>query len=198
MGYAKLKTHSIKTDNDHLEWKIKLRSQATQALKQICVLDLFAGENQIWSGRADVYYGIEHVHGKGKNLWADNMRVIANLDLSRFNVIDCDGYGVPINQIVAIMKNPTIRPGTVIVYTAISNSMSTIAKSVQEHFHLVKLYRKVKTIINRHNIDLFYGFLYDMGVREVWEYCIKPNSFMKKYGYFTVNSNCDIINVSKT
>ena len=91
--------HSIHTDNTNLVHKVQLRKEAIKNLSQVNVLDLFAGQNYIWSNfDCDKYYGVEKVKGKGKNLNADNIRVIASLDLSKFNVIDCDSYGVPINQ----------------------------------------------------------------------------------------------------
>ena len=41
--------HSIKTDNANVSHKVQLRKEATQNLKSLKVLDLFAGNNVLWS-----------------------------------------------------------------------------------------------------------------------------------------------------
>ena len=92
--------HSAYTDNDGIGQKIALRKKAIDGLDQICVLDLFAGQNLIWSKiKTDSYIGIEKQRGKGKNICADNRDVIPGIDLSKFTVIDCDAYGIPYEQI---------------------------------------------------------------------------------------------------
>lgn len=96
----RLKAHSIKTDNANETKKVSLRRQATAHLDSLRVLDLFAGKNVLWSHfETEKYYGVEKEKGKGKNLNADNIRIIARLDLSKFNVIDADSYGIPFNQL---------------------------------------------------------------------------------------------------
>ena len=87
--------HSVYTDNANLEKKVALRKEAIRGLEELKVLDLFAGENLIWSKiKTDRYFGIESEKGKGKNLNVDNRRIIPVLDLRQFNVIDCDAYGI--------------------------------------------------------------------------------------------------------
>lgn len=89
--------HSAYTDNDGLAEKVALRKKAVEGINgPLCVLDLFAGENRIWKHfDLERYYGIEAEKGKGDNLHADNRNIIPLLDLSCFNVIDCDAYGTP-------------------------------------------------------------------------------------------------------
>lgn len=62
------------------------------------------------------YYGVEIQKGKGKNITADCKKFIESLDLSVFNVIDCDSYGVPFDVIYKIFNNKTLKAGTVIIY----------------------------------------------------------------------------------
>lgn len=178
--------HSIKTDNASVSSKVYLRKEATKHLSELRVLDLFAGENVLWSHFDKAkYYGVEKVKGKGRNLNCENMRVIASLDLSRFNVIDVDSYGIPFNQICALFANRTLRKGTVIIYTAITNKMSQLNKDAIRMFGLEKIYKKCKTLLNGRALEYFYGMLYENGIREVTEY-EKKSSFIKKYGYFVV------------
>ena len=49
----------------------------------------------LWGGfEKEKYFGIEVQKGRGKNLNADTSRVIDALDLSQYNVMDCDSYGI--------------------------------------------------------------------------------------------------------
>ena len=182
-----MKAHSIKTDNFDIKNKIKLREKATEHLEELRVLDLFAGENKLWENfHKKVYYGVEKEKGKGKNLYADNLRIIKNLDLSRFNVIDLASYGIPFNQMYEIFRNPTLKSGTVFVFTCITNKMSSVNKKCLQEFKLDKMYKKVKVLINGKSNELFYAYLYRKGVREVYMYEVN-SKFKKQYGFFTYN-----------
>ena len=182
-----MKAHSISTDNANVSKKVHLRKEATKDIDGLKVLDLFAGNNILWSHFDCVrYYGVEKEKGKGSNLAADNLRVIASLDLSGFNVIDADSYGIPFNQMVALFQNNTLRPGTVIIYTCITSKMSAINKACLRHFNLDKIYSKCKVLVNgKLAKDFFYGYLYEKGIRHVYKYSEKA-SFDKDYGYFFV------------
>lgn len=182
-----MKVHSIKTDNANIPHKVYLRKEATKGLKSLRVLDLFAGNNILWSNfNCEKYYGVEVVKGKGKNLNADNLRVIESLDLSEFNVIDCDSYGIPFQQIEKLYQNPTLQSGTVIIYTAIGNSFSALSKIAIQEFGFSEMYNKCPTLFNRMSDELFYGYLEKKGVKQVKQYEIISN-FIKKYGFFIVN-----------
>ena len=178
--------HSTKTDNANVADKVFLRRQATEGLSRLKVLDLYAGNNVLWSNfDTDRYYGVEIVPGKGSNLNAGCRRVIASLDLSDFNVIDCDSYGVPFDVIQQLFDNPTLIAGTVVIFTAISNKMSGISRRCLEMFGLASLSKKARTPVNGLGIELFYAALAQWGVEQVHRYTVK-NSYSKHYGYFLV------------
>lgn len=182
-----MKVHSIKTDNANLSHKVYLRRLATKDLPELRVLDCFAGENRIWSNfDCKKYYGIEKVKGKGVNLNTDNERVLQSLDLSKFNVIDCDSYGIPVTVLFNIFENPTLKKGTVIIYTCIGNSMSALPKKLLQSFGLQKMYKKMHSLFNAKGHEFFYGFLYKYGVRKVWEYTEGSKSFNKTCGFFVL------------
>lgn len=179
--------HSIKTDNAHIEAKRNLRREAITGIDEVKVLDLFAGNNILWSDfDLKKYYGIEMVKGKGRNLNADNLKVIPSLDLSQFNVIDCDSYGIPARQIKALYDNGSMQPGTKVIYTCIGNGLSSIDKSIIELFNLKSMYKKVKVPFNKRGSEFFDGMLYMYGIREVREFTDDSGSFNKRYGYFEV------------
>lgn len=184
---SKLIVHSIKTDNANLSAKIKLRRLGTSKLPYISVLDCFAGENHIWKSGDFIlkrYYGIEKEKNKGQNLTADNLRVISSLDLSSFNVIDLDSYGIPFNQLDKLFKNGTLRRGTIIFFTAISNKLSGLNKSCLQEFNLTKMYSKAPTLFNSIALDLFFAYLYSHGIREITKFNIHSPNFIKIYGFF--------------
>jgi len=181
------RTYGKKTDNDKLTDKVFLRQVATRDKDELRVLDLFAGENLIWQNfDCARYFGVEQQKGKGKNLYADNRRVIPKLDLSDFNVIDVDSYGIPFVQIEQLFKNSTLQDGTVIVYTCIGNSLTTITNSCKRKFGITEMYKESPTLFNGFGTDYFHAMLYDYGVRKVTMYKRKTNEFNKEYGFFTV------------
>ncbi len=59
--------HSIKTDNASIVNKVALRKRAVESLDKLRVLDLYAGNNILWSNfDKEKYYGVEIQKGKGK------------------------------------------------------------------------------------------------------------------------------------
>jgi len=181
------KVHQNKVDNTSVPDKVFLRQQATKHLEKLNVLDLYAGENILWSHfKTARYYGVEIIKGKGKNLNADCKRVTASLDLSGFNVIDCDSYGIPFEVLLKIFENKTLQKGTVIIYTAISNKLSGVSKECLKMFGLEAVYQKSHALVAAKAIDLFYAMLERHGVKMVYYYKINA-SFVKHYGYFVLD-----------
>jgi hypothetical protein len=166
---------------------VQLRNEIVNKVGEPKVLDLFAGNNVLWSFfETKRYYGVEQQKGKGKNLYADNRRIIKSLDLSDFNIIDCDSYGIPITQIQLLYQNNTLKNGTYIIYTAIGNSISALNKQLLVFYNLETMYKKCKTLFNKMSNEFFHAYLYDLGIKEVREYEEYSPTFTKKYGYFKV------------
>jgi hypothetical protein len=183
-----LSLHFIKTDNASLANKIELRKCATERLLALRVLDLYAGNNTIWNQiHTDRYLGVDSKKGKGKNLLADSKRIAGSIDLSDFNVIDCDSYGIPFDVLVKIMNNKTLQDETVIIYTAITNSLSGLNLECLKMFGVRKIYKKCHHLIARNALDMFYGMLYNNGVRRV-TFLETTGSFTKHYGFFAVDT----------
>lgn len=178
--------HSAYTDNDGIGKKVTLRKKAIQGLDRVCVLDLFAGENLIWSRiKTDSYLGIEKERGKGKNICADNRDIIPVLDLSQFTVIDCDAYGIPYEQIQLLYENGTMRSGTVIIYTCISGVLNRLSVRTLQDFGLEKEYKRSRVLYNPYSADMFHAMLYSHGIEKAFCYTNKK-TMMKEYGYFFV------------
>lgn len=177
----------IKTDNANLAWKVALRKEGTEGLGPLRVLDLFAGQNRIWSHfETERYYGVEMVKGKGRNLFADNLRVIPGLDLSRFNVIDCDSYGSSAYQVEALFRNPTLRPGTIVFFTDISTDRAGIPNILLDRQGVKEIYKRGPSMFSKYQWDYYLDFLHGLGVDKVRAYSSIERSYRKHYGYFIV------------
>lgn len=178
--------HSAYTDNDGLEKKVWLRKLAIKDLDYVSVLDLFAGDNLIWSHiKTDRYYGVEQEKGKGKNLCLDNRKIIPVLDLSKFNVIDCDAYGVPYEQIEMLFENPTLQKGTIVIFTCITGVLNQVCNRARQDYGIYEMYKHTRVLFNRYSAEMFFSMLYNHGIKDVVMYETKKN-MKKRYGFFTV------------
>ena len=103
-------TNSKKTDNGYLSDKVRLRVDnspwPSDSETPLRVLDLFGGHGVVWgcveriTGKKVMRTAVDerhdlacfHVHG-------DNRKVMSGMDLSRYDVIDVDAYGIPADQL---------------------------------------------------------------------------------------------------
>jgi hypothetical protein len=99
-----------KTDKSYLADKIHLRANHLPE-GDIRVLDAFAGAGKIWSGVAYLSerkirrLPIDKRDDIGFHLPGDNLAYLGNLDLSRFNAIDLDAYGIPFQQLKEVFES---------------------------------------------------------------------------------------------
>lgn len=182
----KLNPQPTKTDNKSIANKLFIRKEAIKNLKQVNVLDLFAGRNVLWNNiKTDNYFGVDIENNKGKNLRADTRQIFDTLDLSKFNVIDCDSYGIAFDLYKKILTNKNIKKGTVILYTLITNEFTKIQNEAKKEFNFKHFYNKAPSLFNARAIKFFYELLAKYGVKEVYYYSIRDN-FDKQYGYFII------------
>ena len=181
-----MKAQPIKTDNKSISNKIFIRKEAIKNLKEVKVLDLFAGRNVLWNNiPTDKYFGIDIVENKGKNLNVDTRKAFDNLDLSQFNVIDCDSYGIAFDLYKKLFKRKDLNSGTIIIYTAITNEFTKLQNVAKKEFGLEKFYNKAPSLFNAKAIEFFYDFLSLNGIEKITFYAIR-DKFDKHYGYFTI------------
>ncbi len=175
-----------KTDNKSIANKIFIRKEAIKSLKIVKVLDLFAGRNVLWDNiKTDKYYGIDIEVNKGKNLNADTRIIFDSLDLSEYNVIDCDSYGIAFDLYKKILTHKSIKKGTIIFYTLITNEFTKIQNVAKTEFNFKHFYDKAPSLFNARAIEFFYEFIASYGIKEVNYYSIRDN-FDKHYGYFVI------------
>ena len=175
------------TDNAHLASKVALRRRAIAGLDHVRVLDAFAGYNTLWKDiPKERYYGIEMTPGKGKNLHADNLKVLPSIDLSDFTVIDLDSYGSSIPQLKAVISNSSLKPGTVILFTEIHANRSSIPLQMLPEA-LRPYYRDCPLLFAKFSDTLFKLAFSDLGITSWVGYHIREGNYDKTYGYFTMS-----------
>jgi hypothetical protein len=178
--------HVIKTDNKSVANKVFLRRKATEHLDELRVLDLFAGNNVLWNCiDTQRYYGVELITDKGINLNANAKQIIDSLDLSEFNVIDCDSYGIPFEICGKILTNPAVKKETVVIYTAITNIFARLPKVCVDVLNINELYKITPSLFNSEAIVYFYDMLANLGVQTVHYYEVIDH-YTKHYGYFII------------
>lgn len=102
-----------KTDNSFLDHKVILRKHFLQDTNEdLMVLEMYAGNGVIWSNLQQILKNkitIVKIDKKNESskihLIGNNTKFIKSMDLSIFNVIDIDAYGIPFEQIDHVLKS---------------------------------------------------------------------------------------------
>jgi hypothetical protein len=180
----------MKTDNSHLQEKIDLRMDAVDGIGKdsIRVLELFAGKSVLWTHvkneRPVMDIKVLSVEKeKGKNplaINADNLKVIDNIDLSRFDIIDIDAYGIQFAQLDKIFRKGY---HGIVVVTCISSMFGALPKGLVEANGISsKMYAKIPSIFSPKMFAYMENYLYLSGVQSVKGYFLDDER--KYYFYF--------------
>lgn len=165
-----------KTDNSKLEEKLIIRREVIRKIgkPEINVIELYAGKSVMWSILRQEFAGevkinllsIEKEHGKNpRALQGDNMKFIGGIDLSRFDIVDVDAYGVPASQLIAIHKQHY--QGYVIV-TAIQSMFGALPKEVLLSNGITRaMMKKVSAVFVSKGLQYIKNFMYSLGCRHI-------------------------------
>jgi hypothetical protein len=175
----------LKTDNSHFKEKVQLRLDCIKGLKKVNVLDCYSGFGNLWQevkrqSKSEIKVtGIEKINGKNKlSLPGDNIKYLKSIDLSKFDVIDLDAYGFPINQLEIIFNRDY--KGIVIV-TAIQSMMGQLPKKMLYEIGYTKaMIDKIPTLFNKDGLGKLKNYLYLHSVQLIEGYFIDS----KNYFYF--------------
>lgn len=190
---------SRQTDSSHLEAKVQIRIASLSKDGKIRILNLFSGANVIWNTvisrtMRDIEVtniDTKDIHGSIK---ADNRKVIPGLDLSIFQVIDCDSYGDPYEQLCLLFSNPTLAIGMIIHFTFIRISLSHSRYGILDHIGISRtMASKMPSLFSRLEYQSFIEFLRKNGVEKVFEITIEHEKYNRHgaYGYFIVAKGHD-------
>jgi hypothetical protein len=159
----------VKTDNSYLEDKIQLRLGMLPA-KDITVLDCYGGYGHIWKEIAKRFphkikrTGIDK-EKRPHTLQGDNLKWLLSLDLSKYDVIDLDAYGIPYEQLRVLFRRGY--RGVVFV-TAIQSVMGQLPKRMlSDHGISGRAFSLCPTIWGKVGFELLLGYLAENGVESI-------------------------------
>lgn len=170
---AGLTTAGTKTDNHYTADKVALRIAMTQHIAEPRVLDVFGGHGVVWAAveritgkpirriAVDMRYDLTdpHLHG-------DNRKVVKGLDLSQFDVVDLDAYGIPAGLIEEVVVNKRFR-GVVFV-TAIQTMQGAMPSTVSKGIGLPEsITSACPSLVSRRGWEFLKAWLASLGVREI-------------------------------
>lgn len=179
---------ATKTDNHYTADKVALRVSMTEHLAEPRVLDVFGGHGVVWAAvtrqtgkrisrvavdnRLDLFD--PHLHG-------DNTKIVKGLDLSRFDVVDLDAYGIPAALIHEVVVDKRFK-GVVFV-TAIQTMHGGMPKAICEGLGLPQsIFAECPSLVARRGWEFFKAWLATLGIREI----IHRSKGRKHYlGFFT-------------
>jgi len=180
----------VQTDSSYLETKIKLRLENLPA--GTCdVLDCYAGTGQIWNiikqrtKKKINVLGIELKETQGIYLHGDNRKFLSSIDLTRFNVIDLDAYGVPYHQLKIIFAR-NLQPGTTIFVTFIQILYGGLPHGMLSDIgYSLSMIKKCPALFYKNGFEKFKRFLAINGIGQIKHY-----SYQKKhYLCFTIKKS---------
>lgn len=171
------------TDNSLLGYKVLLRVDHLP-VESIRLLDCYGGHGIVWdavkrlSGRNDIErVGIDKEQRAGL-VRGDNRKWMMGLDLSRFNVIDLDAYGVPFDQVQIVFKSGF---KGVVFFTFIQSVMGQLPAKLLQSSGIGKEARnECPTLFGQIGWELWLDWLGNNGVTKVWH----RSKDRKHYGCF--------------
>lgn len=158
-----------KKDNSYLADKIMLRAKYLP--EKPVVLDCYGGMGKVW-------HGVESVIGKkierlgvdkrpdlsDFHIHADNIDFLNSVDLSAFNVVDLDAYGIPARQIQTLYDR---KYEGVVFVTFIQSMRGALPTVMMNGLSLGKLYKQAPSVFTRHGWSLFKEWLQTLGVKKI-------------------------------
>jgi hypothetical protein len=180
----------LKTDNSHFEEKVRLRIDHLPEKNHITVLDCFAGTGKLWDEvkkrtKKDIkVLSIEKEHDKNPlALSGSNLKYINAIDLSRFDLIDLDAYGIPYRQL-SILFQREYKGG--IFVTAIQSCKGMLPNQmIIELGYTKSMIQKIPSLFNREGLGKIKNYLYLHGVQSITGYFIER----KSYFYFKTKAS---------
>jgi len=175
---------ATKTENSYLAAKVRLRVENLPDKKQILVLDAYCGSGRIWQAVQEwannhkiTVTGIDTKRATGRmHLVGDNLKFLAGMDLSRFDVVDLDAYGCPYKQLSAILTGERVQPGTVVFVTWIQSQFGSLPRRFLAELGYTKgMVRKCPTLFYRHAQQKLPDWLSTKQIKYVKIYSDGPN-----------------------
>ena len=163
------------TDNDAqmFEVKIDLRQDLIKDMKEVRVLEAFAGDGAIWGeikrrnpDKKNKVLRIDQKPDKvGVYLKGDNTKFMGKMDLTKFDLIDLDAYGSPYNQLELVFASNYQGP---VVCTFIQTMQGGLNKQLLiELGYSRKMIEKCPSLFSTNGFDKMKAYLAKKGVKKV-------------------------------
>lgn len=178
------------TDNSFLQDKIALRINHLPDKKIILVLDCFGGNGKVWDAiskqidKKILIIRLEKKDKKGIFLKGDNIKFLMQMDLSKYDIIDLDAYGVPFNQLEIILNSDKLINCTVFV-TFIQSQYGTLPQSMLNKLGYTKaMIQKCPTLFNKNGFEKIKAYLGLFSIKTIYHrstnrkhyFCIKKKN----------------------
>ncbi|MBA7476231.1 hypothetical protein ES707_11613 [subsurface metagenome] len=175
--------NSVQTDNSFLDTKIKLRIDNLPA-GDCNVLDCYTGTGLIWktikerTKRRINVLGMDLKKLNGIYLHGDNLKFLASMDISKFNIIDLDAYGVPYNQLKIIFSQK-LQPETIVFVTFIQSIYGGLPHGMLMDLGYNSLMiKKCPAIFFRNGFEKFKQYLAIKGIGQIKHYSHKKKHYL--------------------
>jgi hypothetical protein len=177
----------VLTDNSYFLDKVMMRVNHLPDKQEIFVLDCYSGNGRIWNevkkytGKNITVLRIEkESKKKGVYLRGDNLKFLKNMNLSVFDIIDLDAYGIPFKQLKLVFEQNI---NAVVFVTFIQTIFGGIpAELLQYGGYSKEMINKIPTLFYKHSVTCFECFLLNNGINK---YYVRQNN---KKRYFCFNT----------
>lgn len=194
-SYTKMKRGWKKVDSAYFQDKVALRLGGLPKKKSIRVLDAFGGEGRIWdevkrrSGKTITVVKLDLDPDKsGIYLKGDNEKFLRSMNLSKFDVIDLDAYGIPYKQMAAVFdyaENHKLNTTVFVTAAQIQRNASGIPWGMMYELGYTRpMLEKVPTLFYRNLMDRMAEYLGLHGVESMTH----RGTHKINYFYFCIRS----------
>lgn len=168
-------TYIKQTDNDAsmFEVKVELRERLIMKKDSYKILEAFAGDGKLWGEikrrHPEKKLSILRIDAKedkiGIYLRGDNLKFLASMDLSKFDIIDLDAYGSPYPQLELVFKSRFKGP---IICTFIQTMTGALNRGfLKELGYTTAMIRKCPSLFNISGFDKMKAYLALKGVKKI-------------------------------
>jgi hypothetical protein len=114
----------------------------------------------------------------GIYLQGDNLKFLASMDISKFNVIDLDAYGVPYLQLKIIFSRK-LQKETVVFVTFIQSVFGRLPNDMLEELgYSPTMIRKCPAIFFKNGFEKFKQFLACHGIEQIRYYSHDQKNYL--------------------
>lgn len=168
-----------KTDNSYMGIKLKVRKLAIDNMpdkKRVRVLDAYSGQGLTWktihTDRPQIDMLIDEIELKGRPgvyLRGDNLKYLAGMNLSQYDIIDLDAYGIPYKQLEIIFSRRRQNgKKVIIIFTFIQTLFGVLPKGMLLKLgYTPKMISKIPSLFNRNGFEKFKQYLACRGIRRI-------------------------------